>query len=328
MNKKGLLLIFIAAVVALATHAQGRMDLRINEVMVQNDSNLIDSYGNHSAWIEIFNASHGSNGIEKMFITNKRQAAGKLSVNDLKDDPAFHEIRRGDAATKVAPRKHVVFYADADSARGTFHLPFALEAGKENYIALYDVNGELVDEVVVPANLPANASFARSSEEFINLHKSSRTFDASEWQVRDGKSEATAITPGKFNTRPLNENIEKFGKNDPSGIILTLIAMLIVFSALFLLFICFKLFGKAFQAAERKNTQAAAVANEATPAEHHAQTGSNDEAIAAICMALYQHMNAHDVESGILTFNHEHELHSAWGSKGNLLGQVPDHHEV
>ena len=52
----------------------------------------------------------------------------------------------------------------------------------------------------------------------------------------------------------------------------------------------------------------------------------NDEAIAAICMALYQHLNAHDEESGVLTFDHSHEAHSAWGSKGNLLLRTPEHH--
>ena len=83
-------------------------------------------------------------------------------------------IPRGDVDTKVKPRTHVVFFADGDEAAGTFHLPFKFEAGKDNYIALYDVNGDLVDEVVVPANLPSGQSFARISEDNIDLHKGSR----------------------------------------------------------------------------------------------------------------------------------------------------------
>ena len=326
--KKTIFLTLIALVAFATATAQGRLDMRINEVMVVDETNLIDEYGNHAAWIELYNASHGSNGIEKMFITNDPSYKGKTKVNPYKEKEkeAFHEIRRGDGATKIAPCSHVVFYADGDSARGTFHLPFKLEQGKDNFVAIYDVNGDLVDQVIVPASLPANQSFARLAEGDINLHKQSREFDAKEWSVRDGKSDATAITPGKFNARPVNDNIEKFYVNDRGGGILTLFAMGIVFSALALLFICFLLFGKAFEASE-KRAKAALGEGHTTEHEHNAQPGSNDEAIAAICMALYQHLNAHDVESGILTFNHAHEMPSAWESKGNLLPHVPEVHE-
>lgn len=331
MNKKGIITILIVTLFATIAAAQGRMDLRINEVMVENENNVTDEYGKHPAWIEIFNASHGTNAIEKMFITNKRIDNDKrVDVKTLKDDPAFHEIRRGDAATKVAPRGHVLFFADGDSVRGTFHLPFTLEAGKENYIALYDVNGELVDEVVVPASLSADQSWARTSEEVIDLHKSSRNYDKNEWSVRDGKCEATAITPGKFNTRPVNTNIQEFKEKDSHGFIITLTAMGVVFLALALLFVCFMLFGKAFDASAKKKNAPATSSDEDKEEDtvHHAQPGSNDEAIAALCMALYQHFNAHDEESGILTFDHTHDMPSAWSSKGNLLGHLPEHHEI
>ena len=327
--KKSILLTISLLLVACGALAQGRLDLRINEVLVGNENNLVDHYGTRSAWIEVFNASHGTNGIEKMFITNDvkyKQVKKIKDVKAAKNDSLFHEIRRGDVATKVPPRSHVVFYADGDSARGTFHLPFTLKAGQENFVALYDVNGDLVDQVIIPADMPADRSFARISEDSINLHKESRFFDAKEWQVCDGTSDAKAITPGKFNARPINENIEKFHDHDGSGIIITLIAMGIVFSALALLFICFFLFGKAFTVSEKpKKEETEAVAE---TDDHKAQPGSNDAAIAAICMALYQHLNAHDVESGILTFNHAHDMPSAWESKGNLLLQTPEHHEA
>ncbi len=338
MNKK-ILLTLIAVVAAITASAQGRLDLRINEVMVQNDSNYVDQDGHRAAWIEIFNASHGTNAIEKMFITTykqdfiqnyfkvEEQKSNKKRnqlLNELaeKHGDSIYVIPRGDVDTKVKPRSHVVFFADGKDAEGTFHLPFVLEAGKDNYIALYDVNGDLVDEVIVPANLPANNSFARNSEEAIDLHKSSRCFDKSEWQMRDGQSEAAAITPAKFNARPVNENIQKFKDEDPSGILLTLMSMGVVFSALLMLYILFKLFGKAFAAKDKKKEEEIvekAVDNGATS---EAQPEGDDEAIAAICMALYQHFNAHDEESGVLTFDRSQQ-HGAWGSKGNLLRHRP-----
>lgn len=324
MNKKAIITFLVTAMFAAAAWAQGRMDLRISEVMVNNTANYVDECGKHSAWIEIFNASHGTNAIEKMFITTKNFKAAKVDPEELKKDPAVYEIPRGDYATKVKPRTQVVFFADGNSAAGTFHLPFKLQTGVENYIALYDVNGDLVDEVNVPSSLGVDHSWARHSEDAIDLHKKSRNYDAKEWSERDGTAETTAITPGKFNSRPVNENIEKFAKNDPHGFFITGMAMAIVFSALFMLFVCFLLFGKAFKAGEKK---AAADEGETTAPAAAARTEGDEAAIAAIAMALYQHLNAHDEESGVITFDHSHEEHSAWGSKGNLLLKQPEHHE-
>jgi len=349
MNKK-IILTLIAVVATMTAMAQGRLDLRINEVMVQNDSNYVDNDGHRSAWVEIFNASHSSNAIEKMFITTHKQdfiqnyfkteeqksnkkrnqllieLSEKQETETNNSGDVIYVIPRGDVDTKVSPRSHVVFFADGNEAAGTFHLPFKLEAGKDNYIALYDVNGDLVDEVIVPANLKPNQSYARISEDLINLHKESRSFDKTEWQVRDGSDNELAITPGKFNSRPINENIEKFKEEDPSGILLTVMSMGVVFAALLLLYILFKLFGKAF-ATKGQDKKEDNATSEATTENVAAQTDNNDEAIAAICMALYQHLNAHDEESGILTFDHTHEQHSSWSSKGNLLLKVPEHHD-
>ena len=340
MNKK-IILTLIAVVAAMTAMAQGRLDLRINEVMVQNDSNYVDADGHRSAWIEIFNASHSTNAIEKMFITtfkqdyiqnyfkveeSKSNKKRNQLLNELaeKEGDKIYVIPRGDVDTKVKPRTHVVFFADGEDAAGTFHLPFKLEAGKDNYIALYDVNGDLVDEVIVPANLPADQSFARTSEDAIDLHKDSRSFDKAEWQMRNGSSEELAITPAKFNARPVNENIQKFKDGDPSGIMLTIMSMGVVFLALLLLYILFKLFGIAFSSKDGKKEEPVAVKEEEPVAQ---EGGEADEAIAAICMALYQHFNSHDEESGVITIDHSHEAHSSWGSKGNLLLRVPKHHD-
>ena len=44
-----IVLMVLAAVVPAS--AQGRKAVRINEVMVVNDSSMVDEYGRHSAWI-------------------------------------------------------------------------------------------------------------------------------------------------------------------------------------------------------------------------------------------------------------------------------------
>ncbi len=344
MNKK-IILTLIAVVATFTAMAQGRMDMCINEVMVQNSGDCADQNGKCQAWVELFNASYGTNAIEKMFITtfkpdyiqqyfkeqeSKSNKKRNVLLEELRDQnpDKVYEIPRGDVDTKVKPRTHVVFYADGDTTAGTFHLSFTLTPGSENYVALYDVNGDLVDEVTVPASLPAGQSFARVTEGLpSDMHKDgNHSFDASQWEARDGSSVQKAITPGKYNVRPVNENIEKFKNEDPSGILLTIMSMGVVFSALLLLYILFKLFGKAFTAQGNKKEEEE-VEHAAQVETHATDAGDNDEAIAALCMALYQHLNAHDEESGVLTFDHSHEAHSAWGSKGNLLLHMPERHD-
>ncbi len=326
MNKKGIILILITAFVALSSFAQGRKELRFNEIMTQNDSSYVDQYGRHPAWVEIFNRSYGTVGMEQMFISNRPidlSNIGNLKPKDyLNDFAAKHpdicyEIPRGDKDTHVAPREHVIFFADGNTAAGSLHLSFKLLPGKENALYLYDVNGDLVDMVVVPANLPANNSYALIEDGASTLQDGK--FNPSCWKIFNGTGDDSAITPGKFNKRVVNENIEKFHKHDSHGGIITLTAMGIVFSALFLLFILFYLFGLANKASE-KNVEPAPV-KLADIKSDDSDANTDDEAIAAICLALYQHLNAHDTESGVLTFNRN--SNTAWSSKANLMRELP-----
>ena len=59
-----------------------------------------------------------------------------------------------------------------------------------------------------------------------------------------------------------------------------------------------------------------------------AAAGSNHdsgEEIAAIVMALHQHLNAHDTESTVLTINKVKRAYSPWSSKIYGLREVPGH---
>lgn len=328
MNRKGIIITIFVAVFTLSSFAQGRKDLRFNEVMTQNDSNLVDQYGQHQPWFEIFNPTYGTVGMEQMFIANRRIDLSNIGdqkpkdfLNDfaVKHPDVCYEIPRGDKDTKVAPRSHVVFFADGNTAAGSLHISFKLQAGREDSLFLYDVNGDLVDVLAVPANLPANCTYALIEDGISCL--SNGNFAPKFWTVRNGANDDSAITPGKFNKRVVNENIEKFHKHDSTGGIITVTAMGIVFSALLLLFILFYLFGLANKATQKEtNEMPAALAD--IPATDAKSAGDQpDEAIAAICLALYQHLNAHDSESGILTFNRDDQ--TAWSSKANLMRQLP-----
>ncbi len=313
--------------------AQSRKELRFNEVMVVNDSSYIDQYGRHVPWIEVFNRSYGTVGMEQMFISNQEiptdestlKSAGFSKPKDYLNDYAkkhpdvCYEIPRGDRDTKVAPRTHVVFSADGNTAAGALHMSFTLEPGKDNTLYLYDVNGDLVDVVTIPASLPVNKAFALKTDG----QSDAAMFNTEQWSVRDG-SDGQAITPGKFNVADQNDNIEAFHQRDAHGFIVALMAMSVVFSALLILYLMFKLFGKFF---DRKKEDDAVEEHPAPVAAPVSNAQGGDEVIAAIGMALYEHLNAHDQESGIITIDHTHESHSSWSSKLNTMGHMPVHHD-
>ena len=322
-------LMLLCAILALPTLAQGRKNVRINEVMVQQDS----TGGN--GWVEFYNSSYSTNAVEKMFITTmsrdevqkhikavtdtSKLKPNKVLIEWCKERPMdIYEIPRGDERnTKIAPRTHFVMEADGDVKAGTFHLPFTLKPGQDNYVALYDVNGDLVDDVTIPASLKPGETYAIKAEGRL---PSVLDDGQTEWIVKDGKTKETAITKGNYNIREVNENIEAFHDKDPHGYWIALLAMSVVFSALAILYICFKLFGKfaSRNLVEKKEEEVAPVATAAV------STPSGDldgEKMAAICFALYQHLNAHDQESGVLTLNPRDG--STWAAKASLMRELP-----
>ena len=321
----------LCAILALPTLAQGRKNVRINEVMVQQDT----TGGN--GWVEFYNSSYGTNAVEKMFITtlsreeiqsifdknkgtNKKPNQVLLELCEERPMDIYESPRGDERNTKIAPRTHFVMEADGDPKAGTFHMPFTFTAGKDNYIALYDVNGDLVDDVTVPATLQIGQSYAIKAEGRLpSILDDGKT----EWTVKDGKTIESAITKGNYNIREVNENIEAFHIKDPHGYWIAILAMSVVFGSLAVLYILFKLFGifasKTLQKDDQKQVSAPAAAQAAAiPA---AGGDLDGEKMAAICFALYQHLNAHDQESGVLTLAPRDG--SAWGSKAGLMRELP-----
>ena len=289
--------IFVAAAVSIVS-AQSRKALRVNEVMVENESSIIDDYGEHHGWIELFNSNFAPLEISSIYSTND------------KHDPKKYPVPLGDVNTRIAKRQHVVFFADGQPDKGTFHTNFVLEPGKENWIGIYDADGvTLIDEVTIPASLTADNSYARSVD------------GAGEWGVRDGGE--AYITPSSANViRDTNNKIEEFAERDANGFGMTVMAMCIVFSALLLLCLCFYGIGKIGASVSRLNKMRAHGVE-----KHDVEKGEivhdSGEEIAAIVMALHDHLNAHDTENAVLTINKVKRAYSPWSSKIYGLREVP-----
>ena len=305
MNKKFFALLLLCALCGASAFAQGRKGVRINEVMVQNDSSYVDDYGMHHAWIELFNSTFAPVDISSMYLT---------------DDPANpkkYPIPRMDVNTEMPARQHVVFWADNEPNKGTFHLNFFLKPGKDNYIGLYDSDGKtLVDEVVVPASLGRGHSYARKQDGVRD-----EADDKLAWEVRDGSNEKY-ITPSSNNIiLDTNEKIKNFEDHDQSGLGMTVLAMAVVFAALIVRSLCFNVIGWInAKTAQRKKKEA--TAGNLDEAEFTEGPDSGEE-IAAVCMALHEHLNMHDKEDLVLTINKVKRSYSPWSSKIYSLRELP-----
>lgn len=294
------------ALMASAAFAQSRKAVRINEVMVENQSSIVDDYGQRHGWIELFNGNFAPIEISSIYIT------------DDPANPTKYPVPLGDVNTRIAKRQHVVFFADGEPNKGTFHTSFVLTPGQDNWIGIYDADGQtLIDEVTIPANLPADCSYARTAD------------GEGEWTIRTGENTGdgavTYITPSSANIiKDTNKKIEEFANRDANGFGMTIMAMCIVFTALLVLCLCFYGIGAISKQISKLNKMRA----QGIDRSEAATTGSNHdsgEEIAAIVMALHQHLNAHDTESTVLTINKVKRAYSPWSSKIYGLREVPGH---
>ncbi len=291
LNKILVLLIVILILVnkSEVCRAQSSIDLRINEILVYNDSNYVDDYGMRVSWIEFFNTAYNSVNMAGMYLTNDPR------------NPKKYWIPTGDPITKIPSRNYLVFFADNNPTRGILHLNFSLE--DTNYLALYDVNGRtLLDELTWPPQ-KRDVSYGRSSdgaEEFIFLAKST---------PKANNYTGVIVTAG-----------EEFVKFDPYGIGMAFIAMSVVFIALILLYLVFRntrqLYGLDLKKLFKKNERMIPAISETEDIA--------GEVNAAIAMALHLYRSEyHDHEEAVLTIKKVARSYSPWSSKIYGLRRTP-----
>lgn len=285
------------------TEQKSNSKLVINEVLVDNQTNFQDDYGVHSGWIEIFNKAYSTADL----------AGCLLKVSSQPGDTVTYFIPKGDVLTSIKPRQHTLFWADGNPRRGTFHTNFVLSKTNANWIGLYDSGKKLLDQVVVPAGiLAANQSYARVGDA------------SAEWEVK-GASADKYVTPSTNNqTIESNPKMDKFEQHDPVGIGMAISAMSVVFLGLILLYICFKLIGKAAIKLRKRNAMIAHNITDKQEAKEKKLGEAPGEVIAAISMALHEAQGAdHDVEETILTISRVKRGYSPWSSKIYTLRETP-----
>jgi len=144
--------------------------------------------------------------------------------------------------------------------------------------------------------------------------------------VSDGEVQSANVNALKESKRARQlQKAQNAAENDKYGGAITLIAMVIVLSALIILSVLFFCFGKistAFQKSRKRKAHGVEVSN---AEEHHDELDSG-EAIAAIAMALAEHTGqGHDIQDTILTIRRMRKAYSPWNSKIYNLRVVPEH---
>ena len=307
MRKKLLKILVVFLLVAaggpVRVFAQTAGDLRLNEILVENNSNYIDDFGQHSPWIEIFNTAYNAVDVGGLYLTD-----------DL-SNPTKYRIPRGQQITLIPPRSYLVFWANNQPSHGIRHLNFTLAEGKT--IALFDANGRsLIDTVTIPYSMVPNVTYGRvvdGGEAWANLPKS---------------------TPGANNDpefKPLAA--DKFLDVDPTGFGMAVVAMTVVFFALAMLFVFFKNMSKFLKLGFNKQMIARALTKARLGKESELEVRNpqksedldvTGEVNAAIAMSLYLYsVELHDAESAILTINKVSRTYSPWSSKIYGLRKYP-----
>lgn len=314
---KRILLLLLAVFSFTAVSAQAIKDLRINEILVKNVDSYADDHAHKVGWIELFNSGYSQINIAGVHI---RLIQGS--------DTITYRVPKTDSRTAMGPQGYIVFFADGSSNKGTFHTNFELDVtdsvkwaslvGKNDRLEILDQSGQqLIDFIEYDVNTQRpDVSYGRLLNE-------------------DDEIVHTYLTGG-ITPMQSNETIERMPKNekfrqeDPSGIIMALIAMSVVFTALICLYLVFKFLGKYMHSSHSRKIAANESAKQAAQVVAVAKSSDDPdnlqgETIAAIALALRLYENdIHDNESNVVTINRVARLYSPWNSKIYSLRQLPN----
>ena len=299
MSRKYFLPLILLLSASFTLRAQNVRDLIIAEVLAEPDSTgIVDGYGRRGGWIELFNTSQGTVSFGGCFLTDDR--------NDLRKSL----IPKGDLRTKLGPRQSVLFHASGNGSDGTFYASFTLTPGETVYLVSND-GRTVIDSLRIPADLPAGLSLSKEAH------------DLRQREFVPNAAPGTP-TPGMANgAQDEASKAEIMAAKDPHGWILSLVAVLVVFAALAVLWGLFMLLFRMLARTEKKPAAKAGAPEEVAAAIALAldmEEGGDTYAAIAAAVHLYLVETAHDTEPYVLTLR-PHS--SAWNDKQQTFRKLP-----
>lgn len=322
---------------AASAGAQGVLNVRVNEVLVINESNILDDYGTHQSWIEVFNTGFERVNIGGCFIgiryANRYDADGNKQIKK-------YYIPKGDPNTQMSTHEYRVFFCEGNDTKGTYYTNFKLDDDTIDMVILYNSNGkDIISVFKFPDNYVPVAdvslglighdepesyifpSFTRKENKEL---KGDAYLDELAARLKYHPQVMPKTTPNATNEVAVEvPKHELFRRSDPSGIVMTLTAMGVVFSALVLIFLVLKLFGKIM--VSRTNKKEAVHSGVPVAETKSRTTNYTAEEVAAIGMALKMFQeDLHIKEATVITINRVGRMYSPWSSKIHGIRQVPD----
>ena len=299
------LLTLLCCLLSLNVMGQGAKNIKINEVMTNNENSIVDEYNEHLPWVELANVSFTTFNVRGMYIaTDTAVLNPKLTVPER--IAMMSIIPNNEQRTNMGGKQHLLLYLNSSPAKGSVHLSSTLSSEGSVWVGLYEGNGvDLVDSVTIPSTLPANTSYARESD----------------GDDRGVVKAADAVTPGIENFIHVDETkVSNIKRNDPHGFGITVLSMGIVFLCLALLWIFFTIFGRVMGHRQMEKNTSAKIARKKRLLRVHDEDDEDERAfpgrakpapdndddddvyIAVISMALKEYLdNSHDQESGVIT---------------------------
>ena len=300
-----ILSIAITFLCGLSLDAQNMSDLLIGEVLVENTSGIVDGYGQRNGWIELFNTSNGT------------VKFGGCYLSDDKSDLKKYHIPTSDRSAQLGPRQSVVFYTSGNSSQGTFYTNFKLRNGSTLYLVSND-GRTIIDQVEIPADLPADQSVVRVP------------FGVKEMEFKTQVNPNP--TPGSYNGNVDAKTKSQIMKEqDPHGLVLTLIAVMVVFTALLILSFIFGWIGNANKRGKqgpkvkksKKSLDGKLTPEIAAAISLALSSEFGGEVYAAIALSLddYLRGGVHDIESMVITI--QPSGNGNWADKTQNFRQLP-----
>jgi len=152
-----------------------RILLKINEFLAKNDTTIADEYGDFGDWIEVYNADDVPVYLGDKYLTDNLNNRNKWQMPD----------------TYLPAKDFVLFWADDDSEKGSYHTNFKLSAEGEE-IGLFDAE---------------NTGYASIDTIVFGVQQA----DISQGRYKDGENEwryYSIPTPGYSNLFDAIEEIE------------------------------------------------------------------------------------------------------------------------
>ena len=324
------------ALCGLGVSAQGVLIVRINEVLVLNENDIVDDYGVRESWVELFNTGYERVNVGGCYLgiryADRYDADGNKLIKK-------YYIPRNNPATSIEPLGYRLFFCEGTDTKGTFYTNFTLGDEPVDMVILYNANGkDIISVFKFPENytpVPDVAGGILGHEEIES--KVFPEFTRAERRALRGDAYLDAVAArlkyqpqAMLKTTPLatnevNEEVprhEVFRQRDETGAVMSLTAMSVVCLALVAIFQVFKVIGMVM--VRRANRKSVKEGGEPVVGKQARDGGYTGEEMAAIGLALklYQE-DLHVRESTVITINHVNRMYSPWNSKIHGITELP-----